>query len=352
MERPVKAVTFGGYRTVSYESVDDPTIETPGDVIVKVRLTAVCGSDLHPYHEREEGLDYGTVMGHEFVGEVVEKGAAVQGLDVGTNVYSPFTTNCGICADCQAGLTSRCRRGQLFGWVGGGEGLHGGQAEYVRVPLAMSTLLPIPEGVNDEQALLLGDVFSTGYFCAEMAGVSAGGVYAVVGCGPVGIEAILAARDLGAEIIYAVDSVPARLAMAQDAGAVPVDFTAEDPVQVLHEATGGRGADGVMEAVGSFGAERSAIELVRPGGTIAVVGVHTDEVFAFSPTEAYDKNLTYRVGRCPARSYMEKLAPLVRDRDPGIGRVISHRVPLAEAEDAYRLFDEKREDCTKVVMKP
>lgn len=348
----MKAVTFGGFRTVDYESIEDPELEQPDDAIVKVDLTAICGSDLHPYHEREEGLDPGTVMGHEFVGEIVDMGSEVRGLKRGQRVYSPFSTSCGRCAACVSGLTSRCPRGQLFGWVGGGEGLDGAQAEYVRVPLASSTLRAIPDGLGDEQALLLGDVFSTGWFCAEMAGVQPGGVYAVVGCGPVGILAILAAREMGAEIIYAVDAVPARLSMAQEAGAVPVDFSAEDPVQVLKEASDGRGADGVMEAVGSFGAERSAIELVRPGGTIAVVGVHTDEVFAFSPGEAYDKNLTYRVGRCPARRYMEELAPRLLARDPGISRVISHRLPLSDAPEAYRLFDEKRDGCTKVVLTP
>lgn len=348
----MKAVTFGGFRTVAYESVDDPSLASPGDVIVRVDLSAICGSDLHPYHEREEGLDLGTIMGHEFVGEIVEAGEGVEGLAVGERVYSPFSTNCGHCPACLSGLTSRCLKGQLFGWVGGGEGLEGTQAEYVRVPLASSTLRTVPEGISADQALLLGDVFSTGYFCAEMAGVQPGGVYAVVGCGPVGLSAILAARELGAEMIYAVDSIPERLNLAADAGAVPVDFAAEDPVQVLREASDGRGADGVMEAVGSFGAERSAIELIRPGGTISVVGVHTDEVFAFSPTEAYDKNLTYRVGRCPARRYMEELAPMIRERDPGITRVISHRMALADAAEAYRLFDEKQDACIKVVLEP
>lgn len=348
----MKALTFGGLRTVHYETVADPQLRDPGDVIVKVQLAAICGSDLHPYHEREEGLDPGTVMGHEFVGEIVEVGGGVRRRRAGELVYAPFTTNCGVCATCRTGLTSRCPRGQLFGWVGRGEGLHGGQAEYVRVPLADSTLLPVPEGVSSEQALLLGDVFSTGYFCAEMAKVRPGGVYAVVGCGPVGIMTILAARQIGAEMIYAIDDVPARLQMAQEAGAVPVDFGAEDPVRVLHEANEGRGADAVMEAVGSFAAERSAVELVRPGGTIAVVGVHNDEVFAFSPNEAYDKNLTYRVGRCPARTYMERLAPLVRDHDLGITRVITHRMPLDDGPEAYRIFDERREDCMKVVLTP
>ena len=346
----MKALTFAGYRSICYETVDDPSIEAPGDVLVRVGVAGICGSDLHPYHEREQGLDLGTVMGHEFVGEIVEIGADVKSLAVGDTVFSPFTTSCGVCPTCRSGLTSRCPEGQLFGWVGGGWGLEGGQAEYVRVPLAQSTLLPVPEGVSAEQALLIGDIYSTGYFCAEMAGVQPGGVYVVVGCGPVGVLAILAARDLGAEIIYALDTVPERRALAASVGAVPLDPAAEDPVEVLHDATDGRGADAVLEAVGNFSAERAAVEMVRSGGTVAVVGVHNDESFAFSPSEAYDKNLTYKVGRCPARAYMDRLAPRIREHDPGITKVISHRLPLADGPDAYRMFDEKLDGCTKVIL--
>jgi len=348
----MKAITFGGYRTAVHETVPDPEIETPGDVIVKVDIAGLCGSDLHPYNEREEGLDLGAVMGHEFVGEIVETGAEVGALAVGDRVFSPFTTNCGNCSYCRAGLTSRCPQGQLFGWVGMGEGLQGCQAQLVRVPLAESTLLRIPQGITDEQALLLGDIFSTAYFCAEMAGAGPGGVHAVVGCGPVGILTIIAARDLGAEMIYAIDSVPERLELAHQVGAVPIDFQAENPVMAIRDSADASGADAVMEAAGTYDAARMAIELVRPGGTISVVSVHTDDTFPFSPVEAYDKNLTYRVGRCPARAYMERLAPIVRDHELDITRVISHRLPLSDGPDAYRSFDERRDGCTKVVLRP
>jgi len=348
----MKAITFAGFRDVEYTTVDDPRIEQPDDVIVRVAAAGICGSDLHPYHEREEGLDFGAVMGHEFVGEVLEVGADVAKIKVGDHVYCPFSTNCGSCYYCRAGLTSRCVRGQLFGWVGMGEGLQGAQAEAVRVPMADSTLAVVPEGVTQEQALLLGDVAATGYFCAEQAGIHPEGIYAVVGCGPVGIMAIVGARHLGAELIYAVDTVPERLELARRAGAVPIDFRSEDPVLALHEAAEGRGADAVMEAVGSFESHRSAIELVRPGGTVSSVGVHTETEFAFTPAEAYDKNLTYRVGRCPARAYMERLAPFVRDGELDIDGVISHRFGLEQGPEAYRLFDEKRDQCTKVLLTP
>lgn len=349
----MKAVTFAGHRTVAYESVEDPCIEDARDAIVRVQLSAICGSDMHPYNGREEGLDPGTIMGHEFVGEVVELGEEVSSVRVGDSVYSPFTTSCGECFYCTSGLSSRCPRGQLFGWIGDGEGLHGGQAELVRVPLADTTLLPVPEGISAEQALLLGDIFSTAYFCAEMASAGPGRVFALVGCGPVGILTVAAARHLGAEIIYAVDKVSERLELAHRFGAVPLNYTREDPVEALHEATEGRGADAVMEAVGSFAAARAAIELVRPGGVISTVGVHTDEKMAFSPTEAYDKNLTYRVGRCPARDYMLRLAPVVREElDVDITDIVSHRLPLSDAPAAYRMFDERRDGCMKVVLEP
>ena len=302
----MKALTFQGERKLRCETVDDPRVIDPGDAIVRVQLTAICGSDMHVYHGRETGLDAGTVMGHEFVGEVVETGPDVAGLSVGDRVFSPFTTSCGVCFYCRSGLTARCDRGQLYGWVQDGVGLHGAQAEFVRVPMAQSTLVPMPESVFPEEALLLGDVLSTGYFCARNADVRPDGVYVIVGCGPVGLMGIVGARELGAERIFAIDSVPERLKLAESFGARAVDFTTEDPSERLLEATDGRGADAVLELVGSPAAGRAAYELVRPGGIVSVVGVHTDPAFPFTPAEAYDKNLTYRVGRCPARQIAPK----------------------------------------------
>jgi threonine dehydrogenase-like Zn-dependent dehydrogenase len=350
--RLVKALTFAGRQSVRFESVAEPAIEDAADVIVGVRLTAVCGSDLHVYHERERGLDPGTVLGHEVVGEVLEVGPAVGTLEPGNRVASPFTTSCGQCFYCQRGLTCRCAVGQLFGWVEEGKGLQGTQAERVRVPLADSTLLALPEDVSDEEGLLLGDVLSTGYFCAELAGVDSSGVYVVLGCGPVGLMAIVATRHRGAERIYAVDAVPERLELARGFGAVPVSYEAGSPFAVIGEATEGRGADAVLEVVGSPAATRLAVDLVRPGGVVASVGVHTEARFAFSPVEAYDKNLTYRSGRCPARHYMERLLPLVRQGRYPLSSVISHRLALEDGPEGYALFDAKQDGCTKVVLKP
>ncbi len=348
----MRALTFVDERTLRVESVTEPAIEAPTDAVLQVRLTAVCGSDLHAYLGRERGLDPGTVMGHEVVGEVVATGSAVAALKPGDRVACPFTTSCGACFYCARGLTCRCDAGQLLGWVERGKGLQGTQAERVRVPLADSTLVKLPDSVSDEEGLLLGDVLPTGYFCADLAGVGDSGVYAVVGCGPVGLMAVAAARHRGAERIVAIDSIPERLALARAFGARPLDYREESPVGLLREMTEGRGADAVLEAVGSPAATRTAVDLVRPGGVVASVGVHTEEHFAFAPGEAYDRNLTYRTGRCPARHYMEELLPLVAEGRFPLSSVISHRMTLEDGPDAYALFDEKGDGCTKAVLAP
>jgi threonine dehydrogenase-like Zn-dependent dehydrogenase len=346
------ALTFQGKARVAVERVKDPGVELPTDAIVKNRLTAICGSDLHVYLERERGIEPGTVMGHEFLGEVIEVGKDVSGLRAGDVVASPFTTSCGRCFYCARGLTARCTEGELFGWVAAGQGLQGAQAEYVRVPLAQSTLVRLPSGIDEESALFLGDILSTGFFCAELAGVGPGTVAAVIGCGPVGLFAVLAARELGAERVFAVDVVPERLALAERYGAFPIDARSAPPVETMRSATSGRGADSVLEVVGSPEATRLAVDLVRPGGTIGAVGVHTEAAFAFSPVEAYDKNLTYRAGRCPARAYVERLLPLVLEQKYDLKAVVSHRLPLAEGPEGYRIFERKLESCTKVILRP
>lgn len=347
----MKALTFQAPYDLLYAEVADPVAESAADAVVRVDLTAVCGSDLHVYRGHETGLDRGTVMGHEFLGEVVECGPEVAGLSVGDRVVSPFTTSCGSCFYCERGLTARCLEGGLFGWVEGGKGLHGVQAEYVRVPLAATTLVRVPEGLDPEVALLAGDVLSTGYFCAESGGAAPGEVVAVLGCGPVGLCAIVGARELGAETVFAIDGIAERLELAESFGARSVDLAA-DPIATLRQATGGRGADVVLEAVGSPAASRLAVDLIRPGGTVAAVGVHTEEHFSFSPVEAYDKNLTYCAGRCPVRPRLERMLGLVESGRYDLGRLISHRMPLSEGVRAYEIFDKKLDGCTKVVLRP
>ncbi len=346
----MNGLLFSGIKKLTFTETPDPTIVEAGDVILKLELAGICGSDLHPYHGREEGLDLGTVMGHEGVGTIVEVGKSVRSLKKGDRVFVPFTSNCGGCFYCERGLTCRCSSGQLFGWVEKGRGLHGLQGEYSRIPFADSTLMKVPEGVKAEEALLLGDVFSTGRFSAEMAGVSEEGTFVVLGCGPVGLASILNAKVMGATSVFAVDTIAERLEKAVLFGATAIDFKKQNVKALVLEETDGRGADGVIEAVGSAAAERLGMDLVRPGGTLCVTGVHTDKAYSFSPVEAYNKNLIYKTGRCPARYYAEKLLPLVREKRWGIDRLITHRFPLKEGAFAYQVFDEKRDACIKAVL--
>ncbi|KND00488.1 uncharacterized protein SPPG_04804 [Spizellomyces punctatus DAOM BR117] len=346
-------LTFEGVKTVRVRQVPIPTIQEPTDCIVRTSLVGVCGSDLHAYHGREAGCDHGTVMGHELVGIVDAVGASVTSLKVGDRVMCPFTTNCGSCFYCKRGLTARCTTGQLFGWKSGGKGLDGGQAQYVRVPLADGTLSRIPEGVTDEEALLLGDIFSTGFFCADNGGIEADQdqVVAVIGCGPVGLMAILGARELGAKRVIAIDMVTDRLDLAKEYGAEPVHLKEQDPLAAVHAATEGRGADVVLEVVGSESAMELAYKLLRPGGTLSCVGVHNEDKLAFSPNDAYDKNITFRIGRCPARHFMEKLVPVVVSKKYDLTRIITHRMDLKEAVEAYDMFDRKLDGCIKIVLR-
>lgn len=347
----MKAITYHGPQDFRVEKVAEPELRAPTDALVQVELAAICGSDLHVWHGRELGADPGTVMGHEFVGTILETGKDVTRFRPGDRVACPFTTSCGDCFFCRAGLTARCERGQLFGWVEKGKGLHGGQAAQVRVPLADSTLARIPDDLSGKTALLTGDVLSTGYHCAVQGGVGPGTTCAVLGAGPVGLMAIVAARELGAARVFALDLVPDRLQWAERFGADPIDAAAQ-PVEQIRELTQGRGVDAVLEAIGSADATRLAFDLVRPGGTISAVGVHHEAAFPFSPGQAYDKNLTWRIGRCPARHYMETLQPLARKHQEQLDAIFTHTLPLDQGPDAYRMFAERAQGCVKVALKP
>lgn len=345
----MKGVVFEGVEQVAWRDLADPVVESPGDAIVAVELAGMCGSDLHPYFGRETGLDQGTVMGHEFVGRVVEAGKAVQSVRVGDRVFAPFSTSCGQCYFCQRGLTSRCSAGQLFGWRSNGRGLHGGQAQFVRVPLADGSLKKVPEGLSAESALLLGDNFSTGFFCAELGAVDPRGVTAVIGCGSVGLLAIVAARLLGAGQVVAIDPVADRRERAEARGATAIE-PGPAAIALVRDLTEGRGADSVLELVGLPAAQELAFELIRPGGTMAVIGCHTARHFSFSPVDAYDRNLTYRTGRCPARHYMDLLAERVAAGEVEIDSMITHRFDPAQCVPAYDLFAHQRDGCIKAVM--
>ena len=350
--RPMKAITFQGIQSLAYEDIPDPGLLDSTDAIIRVTAAGICGSDLHPYFGREQGLDVGTVMGHELLGEVVEVGSDVRRFSIGDIGVAPFTTNCGSCFFSRSGLTARCETGQLFGWIENGVGLHGTQAEFVRVPMADSTLVVVPDGLDEGVALLAGDILSTAAFGAELAGVQTGDLVVVVGCGPVGLLSIRAAREKGARQVVAVDSVVSRLKLARRFGAIPVNFKTEKAFEVVMACSEGRGADCAIEAAGSPEATRTAAELLRFGGSLAALGVHTEAHLALSPGEIYDRNLRYAGGRCSARHYMPA-ALRIAERDMAlISELISHRLPLSQGVEAYRSFAAREEGWSKVVLTP
>jgi len=344
----MRAITYQGVHSLAFENVPDPRIEHADDAIVQVERTAICGSDLHVYHGRELGIDRGTVMGHEFIGRVIEVGGGVREMRPGARVVAPFSTCCGACFYCERGLSARCERGALFGWMENGRGLQGAQTERVRVPMADASLLPLAETLAPEAALLLADILPTGYHCVDVAGVASGDHAAVIGCGPVGLMAVAVAVDRGAHV-WAVDTIPNRRAAATRFGATSVQ--PEEAGEAIRRATSGRGADAVLELVGSEEASRLAFDLLRPGGSLSAAGVHHESRFPFSPGEAYDRNLRFVAGRCPVRSRMPGVLPLL-ERHLELGSVFTHHLPLSEGVAGYDLFDQKANGCIKIALEP
>ena len=340
----MKAVVFHGTEELELAALADPVVEADDDAIVRVRAAGLCGSDLHPYFGRERGLDPGTVMGHELVGEVVETGPDVSRFNPGDRVAAPFSTCCAACGACRRDLPSRCDRGQLFGWVENGVGLQGVQAEFARVPLADTTLVHVPAELDDGMAVLAADILPTAAFAAELAGVCDGGSLAIIGCGPVGLLAAFVARRRGVRAL-SVDINPDRSKLATRFGA----REATDPEAAAAE---GRAFDAVIDAAGTAAASRLAYSLVRPGGAVAAVAVNTDPHLAISPSELYDRNVTYRTGRCPARRYMEWALEVLEADDGTLASLVSHRLPLTEAIRAYRAFGSGKVGWRKVVLIP
>ncbi len=345
----MRALTFHDVHDVRFAGAPDPAIEDPRDAIVQVERTTVCGSDLHVWHGREAGIDAGTVMGHECVGRVVAAGDAVKRLAPGHRVVAAFSSCCGECFYCRHQLSARCEHGRLFGWVQNGVGLHGMQAAHVRVPFAEATLMAVPDDLPPELAMLLADVLPTGWHAAQGAAIAHDSVVVVLGCGPVGLMAVACARELGAAQVLAVDAVAERRAMAERFGAVGVPL--DDVARAVRQATAHRGADAVLEAVGSPAAARLAFDLLRPGGVISIAGVHHEAQFGFSPAQAYDRNVTLRIGRCPARSLMDGLLPLARRR-PDLASIVTHTLPLSDGAAAYTMFDRKQDGCIKLALVP
>ncbi|CAG8825812.1 31174_t:CDS:2, partial [Racocetra persica] len=299
----------------------------------------------------EVGIEKDTIMGHEFMGIVNEVGSSVNDFKVGDRVLSPFTTCCGECFYCCRGMTCRCEKVQLFGWVENGYGLHGGQTEYIRVPLASSTLVKVPDEISDNTALLLGDVLSTGYFCAENGLKELAPqlsylkqykldyqkkdeyddiVVVVVGCGPVGLMSIASAIYLGVKNIFSVDSIQERLELAKDFGATPIHLIEDNPIERIKEITNGRGADIVLEAVGNSSALDLSFKLLRPAGVLSSIGLNTSNLFPFSPTNGYDKNLKYISGRCPVRRVLTKTIPFALSKKFNFEKIITHEMKLCD----------------------
>lgn len=355
----MQAATFQGVRQVRVLDKPEPQVLDPGDAVVEVELAGLCGSDLHPYRGNEVGIEAGTTMGHEFTGRVVEIGSAVRRIRPGDRVLSPFSTACGVCGPCRRGLSSRCQQGALFGWIEHGRGLEGAQAQFVRVPLADSTLLVREPTLSAVEALLLGDVVATGFHTAVRGGVDAASTVAVLGLGAVGLAAVLACRQRGAASVVGLDAVPERLELAAAFGATVVPIAAdgrtrtqEEIVDEVRRLTDPEGVAVALDAVGSPQATELAVALLRPGGVLSIAGVHTEPHFAVSPAAAYDRNLTFCIGRCPVRSHLEELCQLQTAERMPIERLVTHRIPLREAGAAYRMFDERRDGCIKVLFEP
>jgi threonine dehydrogenase-like Zn-dependent dehydrogenase len=387
----MKAITWHGKQDVRVVDVPDPAIVNPHDAIIRVTSAALCGSDLHLYNGFIPGMKSGDVLGHEFMGEVVSVGPACERVKVGDRVVVMCGISCGRCWFCKHDLFSACDNtnpsaskvalelafghsgAALFGYSHLYGGYAGGQAEYVRVPFADVGCLHVPAELTDEQALFLGDIFPTGYMAAENCNIQPGDTIAVFGCGPVGQFAIRSALLLGAERVIAIDSVPERLKMAAEAGAIVLDETHGGPMRRLDDLTGGRGPDACIDAVGMEAhgqgvqnaydrvkqalrletdrpiALRNAIMACRKGGTVSIPGVYGGFVDKFPIGAAFAKGLTFKMGQTHFHKYAPQLLDRISRREIDPSFVITHRVGLADLPRAYQLFNDKQDGCIKVV---
>jgi threonine dehydrogenase-like Zn-dependent dehydrogenase len=389
----VKALCWQGTEKVRVETVDDPKILNPRDAIIRITRTAICGSDLHLYDGYIPTLEPGDILGHEFMGEVMEVGREVKKVKTGDRVVIPFTIACGQCNFCKQELWSLCDNTNpnawvaekmygyspsgLFGYSHMLGGYAGGQAQYVRVPFADVGALKIPDGLNDEQVLFLSDIFPTGYMGAENCNIHPGDVVAIWGCGPVGQFAIRSAFLLGAERVIAIDRFPERLTLARQAKADALNYDElDDVVEELKWMTGGRGPDSCIDAVGmeahghglpamydnvkqslrmSFDRPlvlRQAIQACRKGGTISVPGVYGGFLDKIPFGAAMNKGLTFRMGQTHMMKYMAPLLERIQKGEIDPSFVITHRLSLDEAPDAYKIFRDKQQQCIKVVLDP
>jgi len=389
----MKAACWMGTQKVEVHDVPEPKILNQRDAIVRVTSTAICGSDLHLYNGFVQPMMKGDVLGHEFMGEVMEVGRSVKNLKVGDRVVVPFAIACGNCWHCQHDMWSLCENSNpnaalvekamghatsgAFGYSHMTGGFAGGQAEYARVPFADVGPLKIENGLTDEQVLFLSDILPTGYMGAEMCNIQRGDTIAVWGCGPVGLFAIKSAYLLGAEQVIAIDRFPYRLEMARQAGAQTLNYEDVESVsETVIEMTGGRGPDACIDAVGleahGDGVEylfdrtkqavmlesdrpialRQAITACRSGGTISVIGVYVGLVDKFPLGTIMNRSLTIRSGQCHVHRYMRPLLKRIENGEIDPAAVITHRLPLTDAARGYEMFLKKEDNCEKVVLKP
>lgn len=377
----MRAVVYHGPRDVRTETVEDPSIQTPLDAIIRITTSNICGSDLHPYEGRSP-LDPGMVIGHENMGVVVEVGSGVERISVGDRVSVPFNIACGTCRNCNDGFTSACLRANPSGNPGAGYGYPmmgpywGGQAELLRVPWADFSLLHLPEGTEWENDFtMLSDIFPTGYHGVELAQLKPGETIAIFGAGPVGLMAAHSAVLRGASQVFVVDKEPDRLALAERYGATPVDFSSTNPTEAIMDLTDGFGADCGVEAVG-FQAHDPAgeehpelvldnlVSVVRATGRIGAVGVYVPEDpgaategakegrMAFDFGAAWEKGIAIGTGQCPVKRYNHHLRDLIIRGKAHPSWIVSQEVPLEEAADAYVHFDQRDDGWTKVLLKP
>jgi threonine dehydrogenase-like Zn-dependent dehydrogenase len=346
----MRAVVYDGSGGVRMASEPDPRVEEPGDAVVRIARSAICGSDLHAVHGKLPMAD-GEMLGHEGVGVVEEVGADVTGFRPGDRVAIAFDNVCGACWYCTRGESSLCSGLRNLGFGAAAGGLGGMQAELVRVPRADANLLAVPDDVDDEHALFVGDVLTTGYYGVALADLEPGQIVGVIGCGPVGFFAVQAARVLGAGPVIGIDPVPERLALVRGQGAIGIDPASGDLKAAVREATEGRGVDLAVEAVGTLAAFESAKSAVRRGGRISVVGVYGDDTLQLRMGEYWTRGLKLLfAGICPVQGWWERAMSAVRDGSIDPVPLISHRLPLEQAVKGYELFD--RREATKVVLVP
>ena len=390
----MKALVWHGTQDIRCESVPDPRIEDDRDAIIKVTACAICGSDLHLYDHFMPGMEKGDVMGHEFMGEVVETGKGVNGsLRKGERVVIPFTIVCGACDQCKRGFFSVCERSNrnkhlaakafghttagLFGYTHLTGGYQGGQAEYVRVPFADKTHIKVPEGLTDEQVLFLGDIFPTGWQAAVQADIQPTDTVAIWGAGPVGQMAIRSAILLGAKQVICIDRVPERLDMARAGGAITIDNGTESTVERLNELTGGKGPEKCIDAVGMEAHAPRALEqaydrvkqavmlesdratvlremiyVCRPAGILSIPGVYGGLVDKIPMGALMNKGLTVRTGQTHVNRWTDDLVKRIADGQIDPSFVITHRGGLEDGPELYKTFRDKKDNCIKVVLRP